>query len=57
MKYDFYSVPDRSGCGSAKWDAVPGASTDMVPLSVADMEFPTAPAIVDALKKMLDNIF
>ena len=55
MKYDFHSVPDRSGCGSAKWDAVPGASTEIVPLSVADMEFPTAPAIVDALKKMLDT--
>lgn len=55
MKYDFHSVPDRSNCGSAKWDAIPGASTEMVPLSVADMEFPTAPAIVDALKKMLDT--
>lgn len=55
MKYDFHSIPDRSNCGSAKWRPVPGASTQMVPLSVADMEFPTAPAIVSALKNLLDT--
>lgn len=55
MKYDFTSVPDRTGCGSTKWDAMPTASVDTVPLSVADMEFPTAPEIKDELKKLIDN--
>lgn len=55
MKYDFHSVLDRTGSGSAKWRPVPNASTDLVPLSVADMEFPTPPAIVAALKQLLDT--
>lgn len=55
MKYDFSSIPDRTGCGSSKWDAMPGASVDAVPLSVADMEFPTAPEIKEALKDLLDT--
>ena len=25
MKYDFTVIPDRSSCGSSKWNAVPGA--------------------------------
>ncbi len=55
MKYDFTSVPDRSGCGSAKWNSAKNASVDAVPLSVADMEFPTAPEIKTALKKLVDE--
>ena len=55
MKYDFTSVPDRSSCGSAKWNSAKNASVDAVPLSVADMEFPTAPKIKDALKKLVDE--
>ena len=54
MKYDFTSIPDRSNCGSSKWDAV-GGTVENVPLSVADMEFPTAPAIKDALKNLVEN--
>ncbi len=55
MKYDFKSIPDRRGCGSNKWDACKNASTENVPLSVADMEFPTAPEIVKAIKKLADT--
>lgn len=55
MKYDFTSVPDRRGCGSNKWNAAPNASTENVPLSVADMEFYPAPQIVDAIKKTAEN--
>ena len=55
MKYDFTSVPDRSGCGSAKWNSAKNASVDAVPLSVADMEFPTAPEIKSSLKKLIDE--
>ncbi len=55
MKYDFTSVPDRSDCGSQKWNAVKDASVENVPLSVADMEFYTAPPIKEAIKKLADT--
>lgn len=55
MKYDFTTIVNRSGCGSSKWDAAKGASTEWVPLSVADMEFPTAPPIREALKRVADE--
>lgn len=52
MKFDFSSIPDRRGYGSAKWEIAKNASTEFVPLSVADMEFPTAQPIVEALQKL-----
>ena len=55
MKYDFTSVPDRSKCGSSKWNSAGNASVENVPLSVADMEFYTAPPIVDAIKELADT--
>lgn len=55
MKYDFTSVPDRSQCGSSKWNSAKNASVENVPLSVADMEFYTAPPIVDAIKNLADT--
>ncbi|MBO5410310.1 MAG: PatB family C-S lyase [Clostridia bacterium] len=55
MKHDFKSIPDRSKFGSSKWNIAPNASTEFVPLSVADMEFPTAKPIVKDLKKLADE--
>lgn len=55
MKYDFTSVPDRTGTGATKWDDSCGASTEFVPLSVADMEFYTAPKIAKALSDLSLN--
>lgn len=55
MKYDFTSIPDRSKCGSSKWNGHKNSSVENVPLSVADMEFPTAPPIVDAIKNLADT--
>lgn len=52
MKYDFTSIPDRSKCGSSKWNEARTADTEHVPLSVADMEFPTAPPISEALARL-----
>ncbi|MBE6919641.1 MAG: aminotransferase class I/II-fold pyridoxal phosphate-dependent enzyme [Ruminococcaceae bacterium] len=59
MKYDFTSVIDRRGCdalavealGQPGFPAAPKAGFDAIPMWVADMNFPTAPAIVDALQK------
>lgn len=58
MKYDFTSVPNRSNCGSSKWNQVPGACVEKVPLTTADMEFPMAPEIIRGLQKYAEsNIF
>ena len=52
MKHDFTSIPDRSKFGSSKWQIAKNASVEYVPLSVADMEFPTAKPIVNAIQKL-----
>lgn len=55
MKYDFSVIPDRSASSSSKWNAAPNADVQHVPLSTADMEFPTAPPIVEAIKELADT--
>lgn len=53
MKYDFDELTLRRGTDSYKWDASDDA--DMIPLWVADMDFRTAPSIVEALKRRVDS--
>lgn len=48
MKYDFDKTIDRRATNSYKWD---GAPEGVLPMWVADMDFRTAPAIIDALQK------
>lgn len=48
MKYDFDKTIDRRGTNSYKWDSAPEG---VLPMWVADMDFRTAPAIIDALQK------
>lgn len=48
MKYDFDKITDRRATNSYKWDS---ASEGVLPMWVADMDFRTAPAIIDALQK------
>lgn len=55
MKYDFTTIPDRSNCGSSKWNQVPGASVEKVPLTTADMEFPMAPELVKGIQKYAES--
>ena len=59
MKYDFETLVKRNNVGAFKWDAmkkiVPDVPDDVVPLSVADMEFKNAPEIVEGLKEYLDT--
>ena len=52
-EYDFDMTVDRRGSGSYKWDS--SADSGMIPLWVADMDFPTAPAIVDALRRRVEH--
>lgn len=56
-RYDFDTVVDRHGTGSLKYDCAArrGKSPDLLPLWVADMDFPTAPAVVQAIKDRADQ--
>lgn len=45
----FDDIPDRRGSGCYKWDGEP--SRDVIPLWVADMDFMTAPVIIEALER------
>lgn len=48
-KYDFDELTERRNTGSYKWDS--SSDPDMIPLWVADMDFRTAPVVVEALKE------
>ena len=50
-KYDFETIIERRGTGSLKWDAWNrrGHAADELPLWVADMDFKTVPAAIEAL--------
>jgi cystathionine beta-lyase len=50
---DFDRITDRKGTGSLKWDYVERklGAQDVIPMWVADMDFPAPPAVVDALVK------
>ena len=51
MKYDFDTVVPRRGTNSYKWDSMP--REDILPMWVADMDFRTAPAVTDAIRKSM----
>jgi cystathionine beta-lyase len=48
----FADCPDRRGTGSEKWDRWPG---DILPVWVADMDFRTDPAVLEALHRRVDH--
>lgn len=63
MIYNFDNIIDRRGTGSYKWDS-PGPTSirqscehaaDMLPMWVADMDFATAPCIVEALRRRVEH--
>ncbi|MEI8093569.1 MAG: PatB family C-S lyase [Spirochaetales bacterium] len=51
MPHDFDTVLDRSGTNSLKWDNTSPGIPQVVPLWVADMDFPVAPPIAKALSE------
>lgn len=53
MSYNFDQIVNRTGTNSIKYDFAieRGMPADILPLWVADMDFPTAPAITEALVK------
>lgn len=52
-RFNFDELTERHNTASLKWDTNP--SDDIIPLWVADMDFRTAPAIVEALRKRVDS--
>lgn len=53
MKYNFDKQISRRGTDSYKWDSA--ESENVLPMWVADMDFRTAPAIVDALRRRVEH--
>ena len=52
MKFDFDKIVERRGTGCYKWDDVPEG---VIPMWIADMDFRTAPFIIDALHKRVEH--
>ncbi len=53
-RFDFdHSAPDRRHTASYKWDSA--NEEDVIPLWVADMDFQTAPCIIDALRRRVEH--
>lgn len=53
MKYDFDEIIPRRHTNSYKWDSA--AEENVLPLWVADMDFRTAPPVVEALQKRVEH--
>lgn len=54
MVYDFDTVHERRGTDSSKWSRF---DPDVIPMPVADMDFPIAPPILEALRSRLEHPF
>lgn len=53
-RFDFdNSAPDRRNTSSYKWDSI--EKEDVIPLWVADMDFKTAPCVIEALRKRVEH--
>jgi cystathionine beta-lyase len=50
---DFDSLRDRTQTGSFKWDKYAGR--DVIPLWVADMDFPSPPVVIEALHRRVEH--
>ena len=54
MKIDFNRQINKKNTDCSKWD---GQGGDYIPLWVADMDFPVAEPVLEALKKRLEHPF
>lgn len=52
MRYDFDRVVERRGTDSAKWGRYQG---DVLPLWVADMDFPSPEPVIEALRRRVEH--
>ena len=53
MAFNFDSCPERSGTDSTKWHKY--ANRDIIPCWIADMDFASPPAVVEAIKRRADH--
>lgn len=53
MKYNFDEIVTRRNSNSYKWDSA--AESDVLPMWIADMDFRTAPCIVEALARRVQH--
>ena len=53
MTFDFDQIIDRRNTAATKWDKYAGR--DVIPMWVADMDFRSSPAIIEALKQRADH--
>lgn len=55
--YNFDQITERKGTHCVKWDVADKAfrGTDLLPMWIADMDFPAAPGIVDSMQKRLEQ--
>ena len=53
--FDFSTLVDRHGTWCTQWDYVADrfGSADLLPFTISDMDFPTAPCILDALSQRI----
>ena len=51
-KFDFDRIVPRRGSNCAKWDTTPEGT---LPMWIADMEFRTAPVVVEALRRRVEH--
>ena len=52
-EFDFDSVVCRRGSGSYKWDS--STDSEVIPMWVADMDFKTAPCVIEALQRRVSH--
>ncbi|TDW49145.1 cystathionine beta-lyase [Flavobacterium sp. 270] len=53
MDYNFDEIIDRKNTNAIKWDA--SSSTDILPMWIADMDFKTAPEIIEVLQNRVSH--
>jgi cystathionine beta-lyase len=55
--YDFNRIIDRRGSGAMKWDDLPKKYGRLIPMSMADMDFPLPEEVLEAFHKRIDHGF
>jgi cystathionine beta-lyase len=53
MEFDFDTIIERKNTDSAKWQKY--TSEDILPMWVADMDFPSPPAVIEALHRRIEH--
>ena len=59
MKYDFDMICSRKGTSCSKWDELQKVfgSDDLIPMWVADMDFPAAKPVAEAIQERATHEF